>query len=58
MFQSITWGEYIHCLFIIIPVYYVVVLALYFRGNIVGLFTKGKLRPRRGERSDDLVDSP
>lgn len=58
MFQSITWGAYLYCLFIIIPIYYTVVLVLYFRRDVAGLFTKGKHRQKLGGTSDDLVDSP
>ncbi|SEA14894.1 hypothetical protein SAMN05192529_10946 [Arachidicoccus rhizosphaerae] len=57
MFQSITWGTYLHYLFIIIPVYYAVVLSLYFRQEVVGLFTKRKLR-RKLEGDGDLLDAP
>jgi len=57
MFQSITWDTYLHYWFIIIPVYYTVVLALYFRQDVVRLFTRRKLR-RKLEGDSDLLDAP
>jgi len=41
MLKSVSWGEYMYFLAILIPVYYAIVLLLYFRGDIVSLLSKG-----------------
>ena len=55
MFQSITWGEYLYYLFIVVSVYYVLVLIFYFGRYIPRLFNRNRLRPNRdeGERPPD-----
>jgi len=57
MFQSISWGEYLHWLFMILSVYYVVVLALYFRLDILRLLRRRPQR-RQADEDENLVDSP
>lgn len=57
MFQSITWGEYLYYLLIVVSVYYVLVLIFYFSRDIAWLFNGGRPRPNQGEGERRPVDS-
>lgn len=46
MFQSITWGLYLKGLTITAVIYYAVILAVYFRTELI-IFFKNKWRPQR-----------
>lgn len=49
MLRSITWGLYLEALLILIPVYYLIILALYYRQDII-LWVYQRRRQRGRQR--------